>query len=211
MLQATPQTNEQSTIDLLTIMPIDDNTWIIQTNNINVKITISLIGNRLKVLLKDNDEYKVPINSYTNSWTYAEMVDKNEFFKFFDDITYIEDIIKSVIDNPRKVSIKGKTNDNQIFVMLTLPTRNNNQLILDLMLLEKSEEERQLEEQKLEEVTRQKMKKLEQGIFNLAMELKEITDKNQLEWTVNDFPEDVKERCRKTWIENNPTRTIPWT
>ena len=211
MLQATPQTNEQSTIDSLTIMPIDDNTWIIQTNNINVKITISLIGNRLKVLLKDNDEYKVPINSYTNSWTYAEMVDKNEFFKFFDDITYIEDIIKSVIDNPRKVSIKGKTNDNQIFVMLTLPTRNNNQLILDLMLLEKSEEERQLEEQKLEEVTRQKMKKLEQGIFNLAMELKEITDKNQLEWTVNDFPEDVKERCRKTWIENNPTRTIPWT
>lgn len=211
MLQATPQTNEQSTIDSLTIMPIDDNTWIIQTNNINVKITISLIGNRLKVLLKDNDEYKVPINSYTNSWTYAEMVDKNEFFKFFDDITYIEDIIKSVIDNPRKVSIKGKTNDNQIFVMLTLPTRNNNQLILDLMLLEKSEEERQLEEQKLEEVTKQKMKKLEQGIFNLAMELKEITDKNQLEWTVNDFPEDVKERCRKTWIENNPTRTIPWT
>ena len=211
MLQATPQTNEQSTIDSLTIMPIDDNTWIIQTNNINVKITISLIGNRLKVLLKDNDEYKVPINSYTNSWTYAEMVDKNEFFKFFDDITYIEDIIKSVIDNPRKVSIKGKTNDNQIFVMLTLPTRNNNQLILDLMLLEKSEEERQLEEQKLEEITRQKMKKLEQGIFNLAMELKEITDKNQLEWTVNDFPEDVKERCRKTWIENNPTRTIPWT
>ena len=165
----------------------------------------------MKVLLKDNDEYKVPINSYTNSWTYAEMVDKNEFFKFFDDITYIEDIIKSVIDNPRKVSIKGKTNDNQIFVMLTLPTRNNNQLILDLMLLEKSEEERQLEEQKLEEVTKQKMKKLEQGIFNLAMELKEITDKNQLEWTVNDFPEDVKERCRKTWIENNPTRTIPWT
>ena len=211
MLQATPQTNEQSTIDSLTIMPIDDNTWIIQTNNINVKITISLIGNRLKVLLKDNDEYKVPINSYTNSWTYAEMVDKNEFFKFFDDITYIEDIIKSVIDNPRKVSIKGKTNDNQIFVMLTLPTRNNNQLSLDVMLLEKSEEERQLEEQKLEEVTRQKMKKLEQGIFNLAMELKEITDKNQLEWTVNDFPEDVKERCRKTWIENNPTRTIPWT
>jgi hypothetical protein len=211
MLQATPQTNEQSTIDSLTIMPVDDNTWIIQTNNINVKITISLIGNRLKVLLKDNDEYKVPINSYTNSWTYAEMIDKNEFFKFFDDITYIEDIIKSVIDNPRKVSIKGKTNDNQIFVILTLPTRNNNQLILDLMLLEKSEEERQLEEQKLEEVTRQKMKKLEQGIFNLAMELKEITDKNQLEWTVNDFPEDVKERCRKTWIENNPTRTIPWT
>jgi hypothetical protein len=211
MLRATPQTSKQSTIDSLTIMPVDDNTWIIQTNNINVKITISLIGNRLKVLLKDNDEYKVPINSYTNSWTYAEMIDKNEFFKFFDDITYIEDIIKSVIDNPRKVSIKGKTNDNQIFVMLTLPTRNNNQLILDLMLLEKSEEERQLEEQKLEEVTRQKMKKLEQGIFNLAMELKEITDKNKLEWTVNDFPEDVKERCRKTWIENNPTRTIPWT
>lgn len=211
MLQVTPKTNEQSTIDSLTIIPVNENTWIIQTNNINVKITISLIGNRLKVLLKDNDEYKVPINSYTNSWTYAEMVDKNEFFKFFDDITYIEDIIKSVIDNPRKVLINGKTNDNQIFVILMLPTRNNNQLVLDLMLLEKSEEERQLEEQKLEEVTRQKMKKLEQGIFNLAMELKEITDKNKLEWTVNDFPEDVKERCRKTWMENNPTRKIPWT
>ena len=211
MLQVTPKTNEQSTIDSLTIIPVNENTWIIQTNNINVKITISLIGNRLKVLLKDNDEYKVPINSYTNSWTYAEMVDKNEFFKFFDDITYIEDIIKSVIDNPRKVLINGKTNDNQIFVILMLPTRNNNQLVLYLMLLEKSEEERQLEEQKLEEVTRQKMKKLEQGIFNLAMELKEITDKNKLEWTVNDFPEDVKERCRKTWMENNPTRKIPWT
>lgn len=211
MLQVTPKTNEQSTIDSLTIIPVNENTWIIQTNNINVKITISLIGNRLKVLLKDNDEYKVPINSYTNSWTYAEMVDKNEFFKFFDDITYIEDIIKSVIDNPRKVLINGKTNDNQIFVILMLPTRNNNQLVLDLMLLEKSEEERQLEEQKLEEVTRQKMKKLEQGIFNLAMELKEITDKNKLEWNVNDFPEDVKERCRKTWMENNPTRKIPWT
>ena len=211
MLQVTPKTNEQSTIDSLTIIPVNENTWIIQTNNINVKITISLIGNRLKVLLKDNDEYKVPINSYTNSWTYAEMVDKNEFFKFFDDITYIEDIIKSVIDNPRKVLINGKTNNNQIFVILMLPTRNNNQLVLDLMLLEKSEEERQLEEQKLEEVTRQKMKKLEQGIFNLAMELKEITDKNKLEWTVNDFPEDVKERCRKTWMENNPTRKIPWT
>ena len=211
MLQVTPKTNEQSTIDSLTIIPVNENTWIIQTNNINVKITISLIGNRLKVLLKDNDEYKVPINSYTNSWTYAEMVDKNEFFKFFDDITSIEDIIKSVIDNPRKVLINGKTNDNQIFVILMLPTRNNNQLVLDLMLLEKSEEERQFEEQKLEEVTRQKMKKLEQGIFNLAMELKEITDKNKLEWTVNDFPEDVKERCRKTWMENNPTRKIPWT
>ena len=211
MLQVTPKTNEQSTIDSLTIIPVNENTWIIQTNNINVKITISLIGNRLKVLLKDNDEYKVPINSYTNSWTYAEMVDKNEFFKFFDDITYIEDIIKSVIDNPRKVLINGKTNDNQIFVILMLPTRNNNQLVLDLMLLEKSEEERQLEEQKLEEVTRQKMKKLEQGIFNLAMELKEITDKNKLEWNVNDFTEDVKERCRKTWMENNPTRKIPWT
>ena len=182
----------------------------IQTNNINVKVTISLIGNRLKVLLKDNDEYKVPINSYTNSWNYAEMVDKNEFFKFFDDITYIEDIVKSVIDNPRKVSIKAKSDNNDMLVVLMLPTRYNNQLVLDLKLIVKSEEEKQLEEQKLEELTKQKMKKLEQGIFNLAMELKEITDKNKIEWIVNDFPEDVKEKCRKTWIENNPTRKIPW-
>ena len=98
-----------------------------------------------------------------------------------------------------------------MFVILVLPTRKNNELVLDLKLLDKSEEERQLEEQKLEEVTREKMKKLEQGIFNLTMELKEITNKNNIEWTVKDFPEDVKERCRKTWIENNPTRKIPWT
>ena len=209
MLQ-TKQTNEQPTNDAMTITPIDEHTWIVQTNNINVKVTISLIGNRLKVLLKDNDEYKVPINSYTNSWNYAEMVDKNEFFKFFDDITYIEDIVKSVIDNPRKVSIKVKSDNNDMLVVLMLPTRYNNQLVLDLKLIVKSEEEKQLEEQKLEELTKQKMKKLEQGIFNLAMELKEITDKNKIEWIVNDFPEDVKEKCRKTWIENNPTRKIPW-
>ena len=209
MLQ-TKQTNEQPTNDAMTITPIDEHTWIVQTNNINVKVTISLIGNRLKVLLKDNDEYKVPINSYTNSWNYAEMVDKNEFFKFFDDITYIEDIVKSVIDNPRKVSIKVKSDNNDMLVDLMLPTRYNNQLVLDLKLIVKSEEEKQLEEQKLEELTKQKMKKLEQGIFNLAMELKEITDKNKIEWIVNDFPEDVKEKCRKTWIENNPTRKIPW-
>ena len=209
MLQ-TKQTNEQPTNDAMTITPIDEHTWIVQTNNINVKVTISLIGNRLKVLLKDNDEYKVPINSYTNSWNYAEMVDKNEFFKFFDDITYIEDIVKSVIDNPRKVSIKAKSDNNDMLVVLMLPTRYNNQLVLDLKLIVKSEEEKQLEEQKLEELTKQKMKKLEQGIFNLAMELKEITDKNKIEWIVNDFPEDVKEKCRKTWIENNPTRKIPW-
>ena len=205
------QANKQPTSESIKIIPVEENIWIIQTNSINVKITISLIGNRLKVLLKDDDKYKVPINSYTNSWNYAEMVDKNEFFRFFDDITYVEDIIKSVIDNPRKVSIKGKTDDREMFVILVLPTRKNNELVLDLKLLDKSEEERQLEEQKLEEVTREKMKKLEQGIFNLTMELKEITNKNNIEWTVKDFPEDVKERCRKTWIENNPTRKIPWT
>ena len=91
-----------------------------------------------------------------------------------------------------------------------MPTRTNPNLELTVSLIEKNEEERRIEEQKAAALIKKRMEELEQGIFNLAVDLKEVTDRNNIEWKVEEFPEDILGRVRENWIKSNPDKHAPW-
>lgn len=185
-------------------------TWHISKDNIDSFLTMSVTSQRLKLTLTDNKETRFPVNTYSNSWTFSQLIEKNDFFSFFDDITNAEDIIKSILDNPHKYSIIGQNDDAEISLRLQLPKRNCNDLVLNLTLLEKSEDVKRMEEEQYEKLILEKMLFLEQSIFNLGIAMKEVTDKNNIEWKVKELPPDVVKRCRENWVACHPEKTPPW-
>ena len=202
---------EKETPDELQITPvIGDCQWFLKCKEYDFLITITVMAGRLKMSVRDGDETRVPLNTYSCSWTYGELIEKNSYLQSFDDITLIEDLIKCLIENNKRVSIIGQTDDSELTVQFKLPTRTNPNLELTVSLIEKNEEERRIEEQKAAALIKKRMEELEQGIFNLAVDLKEVTDRNNIEWKVEEFPEDILGRVRENWIKSNPDKHAPW-
>ena len=202
---------ENEAPDELQITPvIGDCQWFLKCKEYDFLLTISVMAGRLKLTVRDSDEHRVPLNTYSCSWTYGELIEKNNYLQLFDDITYIEDLIKCLMENKNRVCIKGKSDDPELIVQLRLPTRIKPELELTVSLIEKNEEERKIEEQKAASLIKQRMEELEQGIFNLAVDLKEVTDRNNIEWNVEEFPKDILDRVRENWIKSNPDKHAPW-
>ena len=202
---------ENETPDELQITPVIGNCqWFLKCKEYDFLLTISVMAGRLKLSVRDSDEHRVPLNTYSCSWTYGELIEKNNYLQLFDDITYIEDLIKCLMENKNRVCIIGKSDDPELTVQLELPTRINPKLELTVSLIEKNEEERKIEEQKAASLIKQRMEELEQGIFNRAVDLKEVTDRNNIEWNVEEFPKDILDRVRENWIKSNPDKHAPW-
>lgn len=171
-------------------------------------LTIEKLAGRLKITLKDNSELCKVRNSYSNSWTYNEMVESKSFFQSFEDIDSIIEMLKTIIEHPSRFSLNGKSGNEQIVISFQLPLTTNQEFALTLFLIEKDPKEKEEEEKKFNEEIMKKSTELEQDIFEFSIQLNELLQKNG-EKCHEVFPKEMMERCKEAWKKKNPGKQLP--
>ena len=136
------------------------------------------------------------------------MVESKSFFQSFEDIDSIIEMLKTIIEHPKRFSLNGKSGNEQIVISFQLPLTTNSEFSLTLFLIEKDPKEKEEEEKKFNEEIKKKSTELEQDIFEFSLQLNELLHKNG-EKCHEVFPKEMMERCKAEWQRKNPGKKLP--
>lgn len=193
------------------------NQWLYEfPSNTLFLTTLETTGGRLKLTMQEQDTSTLYLKTYMCLLSMNELIELNTFFTMIDDIYAVEKMFTLIISNPSKVSIEI-CNDKQqqqqqslsqsyIKFQLQLPT--NKQRLLTLKLYCVKEESNNIIKER-EAMIKDGYERLEQKYFELGIKVKEMFNRNGMEWGNEIFPEDIMVRCKEKWLNEHVGEEFP--
>ena len=193
------------------------NQWLYEfPSNTLFLTTLETTGGRLKLTMQEQDTSTLYLKTYMCLLSMNELIELNTFFTMIDDIYAVEKMFTLIISNPSKVSIEI-CNDKQqqqqqslsqsyIKFQLQLPT--NKQRLLTLRLYCVKEESNNIIKER-EAMIKDGYERLEQKYFELGIKVKEMFNRNGMEWGNEIFPEDIMIRCKEKWLNEHVGEEFP--
>ena len=208
---------EQPTPELIITPQQHQNQWLYEFSNSTLYLTtLETTGGRLKLTMQEQDTSTLYLKTYMCLLSMNELIELNTFFTMIDDIYAVEKIFTLIISNPSKVSIEICNNDKQqqqlslsqsyIKFQLQLPT--NKQRLLTLRLYCVREESNNIIKER-EAMIKDGYERLEQKYFELGLQVKEMFNRNGMEWGDEIFPEDIMMRCKEKWLNEHVGEEFP--
>ena len=190
------------------------NQWLYElTNNTLFLTTLETTAGRLKLTMQEQHTSTPYLKTYMCLISMNELIEQNTFFTVIDDVDVVEKVFTLIITNPSKISI-GVYEDKQqhhiisqsyIQFQLQLPT--NKQPLLTLRLNCIMEESNMVKDNEV--IIKDAYERLEQKYFDLAVQIKEMFNRNGIEWGEEIFPENIMIRCKDKWLNEHVEEEFP--
>ena len=205
------QFNEQIYLFNLTQIIYDKhyNHWILNGEKCSFTVSMTSLSGRLGITIKDIYQFNFPKNIYSCSWSYNELVKKNEYLSKFEDIEEIEQILKMLIEDINLVSVQLPKEPNHLDIIFTFIKENNSKLRLSLNLLEKFPEVEEIEKNELKNYSRKLVQDLEQKYFDFSLQVRKMLHHNGIKPVGDIFPSEIYQRCRDRWVIEHPQEKFP--
>ena len=217
VISPTEQPTPPSTPELIITPQQPKNKWLFELpNSTPFLTTLETTGGRLKLTMQEQNTSTPYLKTYMCLLSMNELIELNTFFTMIDDIYAVEKMFILIISNPSKVSIE-MCNDKQqqqqqslsqsyIKFQLQLPT--NKQRLLTLRLYCVREESNNIIKER-EAMINDGYERLEQKYFELGIKVKEMFNRNGMEWGNEILPEDIMMKCKEKWINEHVGEEFP--